>query len=140
MPHVSNRKLEDNHIEVLYKEFVYSLEKCFDDRKSLAVFNQFFTNTEREMFAKRFAVIAMLSKKISSAAISRTLKMSPTTVETMAARFEASRYDWVVRAAIGKKDIWKIIDDITKNMNTAGGLMPPRVGMGRWDKFNKSVR
>jgi hypothetical protein len=60
MPHVSNNKLKDEDLRSLYKEFIYSLERSFSDGKSLAVMSQFFTRTEREMFAKRFAVIALL--------------------------------------------------------------------------------
>lgn len=131
MPHVSNNKLEDKHIESLYKELVFSLEKCFKDRKSLAVLNQFFTRTEREMFAKRFAVIAMLSRGISRATISRVLKMSPVTADTMHAKYEAGRYDWIVKAALKKKTIGDILDDITENLNTAGGILPPYIGRGR---------
>ena len=127
MPHVSNRKLEEKHKEALYKEFVRSLERCFDDEKGLYVLGQFLTHTEREMFAKRFAVIAMLARKVPISVISNTLKMSPVTIETMSAKHDAGKYQWVLKAALGKKDIWEIIDHII----TAGGILPTKVGKGR---------
>ena len=136
MPHVSKRKLSDKHKEDLYKEFLKSLERCFDAEKGLYVMGQFFTHTEREMFAKRFAVIAMLEKKVPRSVIAEVLKMSPITIDTMHAKHDAGRYEWVIKAALGKKDIWEIIDDILH----VGGIMPPRVGKGRWKHLNKSFR
>jgi|SRR3990167_3896052 len=136
MPHVSNRKLNDKHSEALYKEFIRSLERCFDDEKGLYVLGQFFTRTEREMFAKRFAVIAMLDKRMPVSVIAKVLKMSPVTIETMAAKYEAGRYEWVLKSALGKKDIWEIIESII----TVGGVMPPKTGKGRWKHWDKSIR
>src|SRR3989344_8344296 len=112
MPHVSPRKLSDKHSESLYREFVRSLERCFDDGKGLYVLGQFFTRTEREMFAKRFAVMAMLEKKMPISVVAKVLKMSPVTVETMSAKHEAGRYEWILKSALGKKDIWEIIESI----------------------------
>lgn len=136
MPHVSNRKLDEDHRKALYKEFVRSLEKCFDAEKGLYVLGQFFTHTEREMFSKRFAVIAMLSRLTPISVIAKVLKMSPVTVDTMSAKYEAGKYDWVVKAALGKKDVWEIIDRIV----TVGGVMPPKAGKGRWKHWDKTIR
>ena len=135
MPHVSNKKLKDEHQEAIYKEFVSSLERCFDRRKSLAVLSQFFTRTEKEMFAKRFAVIVMLSKGTLPSTISRILKMSPTTIDTMNARYQAGKYDWVIKTALKKDSIWELLDEIAENMNTAGGLLPPKIGKGRYRRI-----
>src|SRR3989344_987708 len=136
MPHISPRKLEDKHLEALYREFTRSLERCFDDEKGLYVLGQFFTRTEREMFAKRFAVIAMLEKKVPVSVIAKTLKMSPVTIDVMSVKHESGKYEWIIKAALGKKDIWEIIE----NISTVGGIMPPRVGKGRWKHLNKSIR
>ena len=136
MPHVSTRKLEDNHKEDLYREFLRSLERAFDAEKSLYVLGQFFTQTEREMFAKRFAVIAMLEKKVPMAQIARALKMSEVTIATMSLKHEAGKYEWVVKSALGKKDIWEIIENIL----TLDGHLPQKVGKGRYAGFNKAVR
>ena len=135
MPHVSNKKLKDDDQEALYKEFIQSLERCFDRRKSLVVLSRFLTHTEKEMFAKRFAVIAMLSRSIAPAIISQTLKMSPTTIETMNARYQAGKYDWVVKTALKKNTIWELLDDLTENLNTAGGFLPPKIGRGRYKRI-----
>ena len=80
------------------------------------------------MFAKRLAVIAMLSKDISTYAIAKALCMSPSTVERMSLNYEDSKYASIERYALGKKDIWEIIESIL----TVGGIMPPRAGYHRW--------
>lgn len=136
MPHVSTRKLEDKQKEDLYREFLKSLERCFDAEKGLYVLGQFFTQTEREMFAKRFAVIAMLEKKIPMAQIAQALKMSEVTVATMSVKHEAGKYEWIIKAALGKKDIWEIIDNIL----TLNGNLPHKAGKDRWRTFRKDIR
>jgi Trp operon repressor len=136
MPHVSTRKLEDKQKEDLYREFLKSLERAFDTEKGLYVLGQFFTQTEREMFAKRFAVIAMLEKKVSMVQIARALKMSEVTIATMSLKHEAGKYDWVIKSALGKKDIWEIIESIL----TIDGYLPQKTGKGRYKGFDKMIR
>lgn len=134
MPHVSNNKLEDEERKALYSEFMRSLERAFSASKGGSVLQQFFTYTEREMFAKRFAVIAMLEREVSVSAIARALKMSPATIDTMQAKFQAGRYDEILKILKGRS-LGQIIDKFSDNLNTAGGLLPPYVGRGR--KKNK---
>ncbi|NCN07983.1 hypothetical protein GW944_00235 [Candidatus Parcubacteria bacterium] len=133
---MSQRKLEDKQKEDLYHEFLKSLERAFDTEKGLFVLSQFFTQTEREMFAKRFAVIAMLKKKVPVTQIARALKMSDVTITTMSLKYEMGKYEWVVKSALGKKDIWEIIESIL----TLDGNLPQKVGKGRYKGLNKMVR
>lgn len=136
MTHVSNNKLDEKIKEDLYREFLKSLERCFDDEKGLYVLGQFFTRTEREMFAKRFAVIAMLEKKVPPSKIASALKMSRVTVDTMSVKHESGKYEWVIKSALGKKDVWKIIE----NVLTLDGSLPRKVGKGRYKNFDKAIR
>ena len=133
---MSQRKLEDKHKEDLYYEFLKSLERAFDAEKGLFIFGQFFTQTEREMFAKRFAVIVMLEKKVPVSQIARALKMSEVTIATMSLKHEMGKYEWVVKSALGKKDIWEIIESIL----TLDGNLPQKVGKGRYKSANKTAR
>ncbi len=133
MPHLSKRKLSKKHFDQLVREFVRSLERSFKNGETKSVFYEFFTYTERAMFAKRLGVIAMLSKGISNYVIADVLCMSPSTVERMSLKYERNQYDAIIKQSLGKKDIWEIIDHILRG----GGLMPPRVGGKRWKKFNK---
>lgn len=135
MPHVSFNKLDDEKRKAIYREFVRALEKAFDDGKGFGVLQEFLTYTEREMFAKRLAVIALLKKNIPISKISNILKMSRVTIDTMSAKYEGGKYDLIIKTALKEKGIADILDDIIKNLNTAGGLMPPKVGKGRWRNF-----
>lgn len=136
MPHISKRNLRLRQIEGLQLELLHSLERSFDNGKGRQVFNEFFSRTERIMFAKRLAVIAMLSKGVSAHMISEALGMSPSTTERMSLQYEKGRYLYIIKEALGKKDVWEIIQDIL----TLGGIMPPRVGGKRWRSFDKAVR
>jgi Trp operon repressor len=135
MPHISKRSLSEQHLKSLMVELVRSLERSFKQGKTKSVFYEFFTYTERIMFSKRLAVIAMLSRDVSSPAIAEVLHMSPATVDRMSAKYERGKYDGIIKHALGKKDIWEIIGSIL----TVGGLMPPRAGGQRWRRFNKSM-
>jgi Trp operon repressor len=130
MPHVSNQKLDDEERKALYRELVRSLEKAFSAGKGGSVLHGFFTYTEREMFAKRFAVIAMLEREVSVSKISRSLKMSPATIDVMQAKYEAGRYVEIVNVLKGRS-LDQILDKISDNLNTAGGVLPPYVGRGK---------
>ncbi len=117
----------------MISELIRSLERSFKKGKTKSVFYEFFTYTERAMLAKRLAVVAMLSQKISTYAIAEVLCMSPSTIDRMSLKYERGQYDGIIKYALGQKDVWEIIDDIL----TVGGLMPPRAGGKRWRKFNK---
>jgi len=135
MPHISKRKISKVHLRHLQNELVRSFERSFKDLHTQAVFNEFFTYTEKIMFAKRLAVIAMLSKGISSYMIAETLAMSPATTNRMSVKFEMGKYDHIIKKALGKKDIWNIIEF----MLSAGGIMPPIVGGKRWRNWDRAT-
>lgn len=135
MPHISKRKLSKEHFNKLVLELIKSLERSFKKGETKLVFYELFTYTERAMLAKRLAVIAMLAKGVSSYAIAEVLLMSPSTVDRMSLKYERGKYEGIIKYALGKKDIWEVINDIL----TVGGLMPPRVGGQRWRRFNKSI-
>jgi len=136
MPHLSKKKLTKTHFERLIREMIRSLERSFKQDKTKPVMFEFFTYTERAMFAKRLAVIAMLSKGVAPFTISEVLHMSPSTVNRMANKVEFGKYDMTIKYALGKKDIWKIIEDIL----TVGGAMPPLVGKSRWRRIDKFIK
>ncbi|MDP2642000.1 MAG: Trp family transcriptional regulator [bacterium] len=137
MPHVSFNKLDDQKRKELYREFVKSLERAFKSEKSFAVLQEFLTHTEREMFAKRFAVIALLKKSVPVSKIATVLKMSRVTIDTMAIKYESGKYDRLIASALKEKSIFDILDSIGENLDTAGGMLPPYVGRGRWKNFKK---
>jgi len=136
MTHISKRKLGDKDFEKLYIELIHSFERSFKNNRTKNVFEEFLTPTEKVMLVKRFAVIAMLSKEISIHTIAESLNMSPATVDRMSLKYEMGKYTSIVKDALGKKDIWEIIDHIL----SGGGTIPSKVGKGRWKNFDRSVR
>src|SRR3989344_6918774 len=112
MPHISKRKLSKTHFNKLVLELIKSMERSFKKGETKPVFYEFFTYTERAMLAKRLAVIAMLSRKVSTYAIAEVLLMSPSTVDRMSLKCERGKYDGIIKHALGQKDIWEIIDSI----------------------------
>ena len=131
MPHVSFNKLEDSERRALYRSLVKTLEKSFAQGKGFAVLQEFLTHTEREMLAKRLAVVVLIKREVPVSKIANILKMSRVTIDTMALKYEAGRYDQLVSVALKENSIGDLLDGLIKNMNTAGGLMPPYVGRGQ---------
>jgi uncharacterized protein YerC len=135
MPHVSKKKLKSEHFNKLYGELIRSFERSFKNRRTKQVLGEFFTETEKIMFSKRLAVIALLSREASIPTIFEALAMSPSTIEKMSLKYEHGNYDQTIKSALGKKDIWNILELIF----TAGGIMPPIVGKNRWKNINKLI-
>ena len=138
MPHVSKRKLDEEQVDDLFLQIVYVLERASNRGKLKWVLKQLLTPTEKVMFAKRLAVISMLSQNVPIFDIAENLSMSPSTIDIMSLKFESGRYSDVVKNGLRNRDI----TDIIRMIETIGGMMPPR-GKGRWkylgDGFKKSL-
>ena len=111
------------------------MERSFEDMKSGLVFSEFFTRTEKIMFAKRLAVIAMLKKGVSTYMISEALAMSPSTTERMRNAYEKGKYRHVAIHALGRKDIWDILEAILEGR----GIVPPKYGKSRWRSLDRHL-
>lgn len=119
----------------LEKELLYFLERAALSPKRDLIFDGFFTKTEKIMFAKRLAVIYMLHRKVSPYMIAESLFMSPSTIERMSLKYEKGRYEPIIKKALGKKNIWDILESILY----ARGIMPPKFGGKRWQMLDKTV-
>ena len=102
MPHISSKKLSDKHFEMLYEQLV-GLVSQSGKSVTWSMLNQFLTRTEKIMFAKRLAVISMLSKGLSSYDISNTLHMSPATVARMSLKYEENKYNQIIKMLMRNK-------------------------------------
>lgn len=131
MPHISSKKLDVHLSEKIFGKLLTILGQAKNrDHLSLVV-NELFTHTEKIMFAKRIAVILMLSNNIPQHKITELLKMSPTTVAKVSLRIESGKCDAILNVSKREKiDIEKIV----WNILTAGGIMPPKVGRKYWLK------
>lgn len=112
MPHISKQKIEKKYLDNLYTELVHSFERFSKKTKTRPVLNEFFTATEKVMFSKRLAVVALLSREVPLSKISKALGMSPVTIDLMSVKYESGRYDQLVKEALGKKDIWDILENL----------------------------
>ena len=91
MPHISKRKLEDQHVEDLFLEIVAVFERAGRRGELRKVLRELLTPTEKVMLAKRLAVISMLSQGVSIFDIAESLAMSPSTVDIMSLKFETDK-------------------------------------------------
>ncbi|MFH1472895.1 MAG: hypothetical protein ABIF06_00575 [bacterium] len=135
MPHVSKRKLDKQQLSDLYAEFIHTLERSAKRGDLDVISYQFFTKTEREMYAKRLAVISMLSQGVPIYDIAELLSMSPSTIDLMSLQFEMGNYSNVVNRGLEKTNI----GDVIRKILTVGGIMPP-IGRGRWKSLDNSLR
>ena len=134
MPHISRKHLEVKEFERIYEELIQIFGSA-SEYKSKQIFYEFFTKTERVMFAKRLAVIALLSKDFSTYEIATKLAMSPATVDRMSLKFERGDYDGLVMLI--KK--LKFLDELELFLLTTGGLMPPIIGHRRVYQLKKKL-
>lgn len=80
MTQISRRKMSDKILNKLYKLFFQTVS----NKKTIGEFQQIsddlFSKTEQIMIAKRIAIFYLLIKKIDHYTISRTLKVSSSTI------------------------------------------------------------
>ena len=134
MPHISSKKLDENLSEKLFKELLGIIGKAQDKNFLLLVLNELFTDTEKIMFAKRLAIILMLSSKTPQHRIVEILKVSPTTVAKTSLGIEIGKYKSILKISTKEK---VNLEKVAWNILTAGGLMPPKIGQKYWRKYHK---
>lgn len=133
MPHVSKKKLTKEVLKRLDKKLVTTFENASDKRNFNKVFRELFTRTEKIMFAKRLAIIFLLSKEIPQHHIVDMLKVSPSTVAKMSLKVENGKFDTLIATTKKQSELVNFIEYLL----TAGGTMPPIAGRGRWQKIFK---
>lgn len=136
MTMVSKNKLQRDTEERI-KDLLYGLFADVRDKKSMnELLHEFFTPTERLMFAKRLGVGILLMKEWDFRSISRALKMSMTTITSI--NFWINHQEGIL-----KKQIEKIINKEKNESDTADiwafleGLVGFRYGQN-W-KLNRKL-
>ena len=130
MPHISKYKLKEGELNKIYKELLTAFSQAFSGDKKYNFAREFFTKTEQVMFAKRFAIIAMLKKDVPPYHIQQVLKVSSSTVARMSFLIEKGWFKTIIKYT-NKQN--KTIFDILEKILSAG--LPPKVGKGRWKRF-----
>lgn len=91
MPHVSAKVLPDKTLIFLERRLFHALAD--NNTKGMRrVFGELFTKTERVMFAKRLEIILLIEHGVSTHHISKTLRVSPSTVARFEQALEQGRY------------------------------------------------
>jgi len=108
MVHVSKNKLKPNVSRDIARQFISTISSL--DRKAAEIFfNDFFTPSERLMFAKRLATLYLLRNGASMYRISQVLKVSTSTIGSLNERFSRLEKESIVAAC--------------EQFDTSGGLL-----------------
>ena len=92
MPHVSPRHLKKKTFQVLMRQFYNALEEADARTKVALMLKEVFTKTEKIMFAKRIALIYLLSKDVPFEKIGEILLLSSATISRYSLGIEQDRY------------------------------------------------
>lgn len=131
MPKVSKFKLE----KAVFDEISNALRDIFAETKNKedikSLLDDMLTPTEKIMLAKRLAVVIMLDKMYPFRVISKTLKVSESTIGTMKERLDrgGSGFEIIFEHLDRKKpnELYRKINQIIRLF-----AIPPYAGKGRW--------
>jgi len=87
MPQVSKVPLKPEYYQRIFELLSSSISKLNSQTKVQNFFQDFFTPTEKIMFAKRISIAYLLARKYNYRDISQILKVSTATVSTVANRY-----------------------------------------------------
>src|SRR3989344_506114 len=110
MPHISRHKLNPELSHKIFRKLIVTFEKADKNHGISAIINELFTDTEKVMFAKRVAIVLMLSNNTPQHRIVDILKVSPTTVAKISLHIEIGRYNMILKTSREEKmDMEKIV-------------------------------
>jgi uncharacterized protein YerC len=92
---------------------------------------------ERIMLAKRLACIILLNERVTPYKIAATLKMSPSTVESIRKKITGDSYTKVIKLITKKKTDYVAILETLEWIMHGGGIMPRRYGLDRYKGIPK---
>jgi|JI10StandDraft_1071094.scaffolds.fasta_scaffold34661_2 uncharacterized protein YerC len=122
---LSKNRLTKAQRDQLILQFTNVLGKL-DKPQAYDFYNELFGYEEKEIFAKRLAIILMLHQNRSGYAIANSLKVSEATVAKLAKRYQNNEFKNIVTPLTTNKrnflDLLTMIDSIL----TVGGIMPRR--------------
>lgn len=115
------------------RQFINALEEADYRNRAAPMLRELFTKTEKVMFAKRIALIYLLSKNVPYEKIEDLLHLSPVTISKFSLGLEIGRYKQTIRVVTRKGKFADILEKILE----AG--LPPIVGKGRWKRVNRII-
>jgi len=138
MTNISRKKLKNKVFIAIGEQLTQYIFKLNTKEKTKIFVDQLFTESEKIMIAKRFAVIVMMKYGYDSSFIKKTLKISGTTVYKIFHNATDGKYNFILNQIPGglflvkkKKEspLWEYIKVLLEMR------MPPKVGRGRWKGF-----
>jgi len=134
MPHISQRKISEEDFKKIYNQLISVFDTAGNDRRNNEFLKEFFTPTEKMMFAKRLAILCMIDEDISKHYISEILLVSPSTVDRISLRHEQNKYPYLSKILKKNKEtIWNVLEKIIRKG-------AEHRGKGRWKWFNEMER
>ena len=131
MPQISKQKIPEKILLAISDQLISELARR-KGTETKHFFENVFTETERIMFAKRFAIIIMLHQGFQWETIQETLKVSPSTVNRLWREYKEGNFDALlttIHRSKKKHESQKTILDFIETIVQAG--MPVQ-GRGRW--------
>ncbi len=129
MPHISKQKLAKDVEEQIITDLFEIFLALPHSVRGGSFLSEFFTQTERTVFAKRLAIMIMLMDDISSYRIAEVLKVSNSTVLRIEHQLERNSPE--IQKALTKKKVrkhfWKAI------VHHQQEIMERYSGKKRWD-------
>jgi len=136
MTNVSKKSLKKKVADKISNQLAFLIADFKKSDKSSLFVDEFFTETEKIMFAKRLAIIFMILEDFPSHAISKVLKVSPSTILKIAKIIDRGGYQ-VLKDYFKDKKTKKEFHSRLEVILRMG--MPPIVGRGRWSSFYKAL-
>lgn len=137
MVHLNKNQLQDGQIDKLFTQLAHIIEP----KRSSHVDNiltEILGREEKIMIGKRLAVIILASEGMSAYKISRTLKLSESTVSVIIKRLEQNEYDTIEKAlGRSKRDYFTILSTLD-NILHLGGILPHYNGLERYSNLGRN--
>ena len=93
MPHISPKKVDDKNLKKIYQTLFSAItDKGISKKQQELAFEELLTPTEKIMIGKRLVAVSMLSDGFSVYQVSKTLKLSETTVSKFKLKLEQGRF------------------------------------------------
>ena len=116
MPHISSKKLDEKLLEKLFRKLIVVFEQAQNKRYMTEVTKELFTETEKIMLAKRMAIAILFSKGYDHRTISSMLKVSTTTVNSIARYLNAKTpgYQLLIKKYSQKQSTKEFIQELER--------------------------
>lgn len=123
MVHLNKHKISEKLLVDLFTRLNETIARL-DERQAGLFLNDLLGEEERVMLAKRLGIVVMIMEGYSMYRISRTLKVSPSTVEKIHTAIQQGAFSNVVPALKKNKLNYMAIVEIIDSILTVGGVMP----------------